>query len=168
MQGSLVVMGVSGCGKSTLAEAVAQLRGLPFVEGDAHHPPANLDKMREGIALTDADRAGWLATLADELSHAGAVVLSCSALKRCYRDQLRQAAPGLRFVFMDLSRGEAQRRVAARGAAHFFHAGLVDNQFDTLERPDGELGVLRVDATAPLPHLLADVSAWIDQEETTE
>lgn len=164
----MVVMGVSGCGKSTLAQAVAQLRHVPFVEGDAHHPAANLAKMREGIALTDADREGWLATLATELQHAGAVVLSCSALKRRYRDQLRQAAPGLRFVFMDLSRDEALRRVAARGAAHFFNAGLVDNQFDTLERPDGEPGVLRVDATAPLPQLLADVSAWIDHKETRQ
>jgi gluconokinase len=93
------------------------------------------------------------------------VVLTCSALKRQYRDRLRAASPGLRFVFMDIARDEAQQRVASRGAAHFFSTSLVDNQFATLERPEGEAGVLRVDATAPLPALTAEVVARLATED---
>lgn len=166
MKESLVVMGVSGCGKTSLAAAVAQALGVRFVEGDAHHGEANRAKMRQGIALTDADRDGWLDTLADELRRPPhPVVLSCSALKRSYRDRLRAAAPGLRFAFLDIGRDEALRRVAARGAAHFFSTSLVDNQFATLERPEGEAGVLRLDAEAQLNQLQADVIAWLAHEE---
>jgi gluconokinase len=169
MPSSLVIMGVSGCGKSSLAGRVAESVGAAFVEGDTHHSEANREKMRQGTPLTDADREGWLATLADLLRTAGTagrpIVLSCSALKRGYRDQLRRSAPGLGFVFMDLDRGEAVRRVTARGSAHFFNAALVDNQFATLERPDGEAGVLRVDATLPLRQLQAEVGAWIATRE---
>jgi gluconokinase len=164
---SIVVMGVSGCGKSSLGDAVAGALHRPFIEGDAHHSESNRTKMTEGIALTDADRAGWLDTLAAALQARSPIVLSCSALKRSYRDRLRAAAPSLRFVFMDIDRDEALRRVASRGAAHFFSTGLVDNQFVTLERPDGEAGVLRVDATHPLPQLLAQVCEWVHQQERT-
>ena len=162
---SLVVMGVSGCGKSSLGDAAASALQRPFIEGDAHHSASNRAKMSDGIALTDADRSGWLDTLAAELRARTPVVLSCSALKRGYRDRLRAAAPGLRFVFMDIDREEALRRVASRGAAHFFSTSLVDNQFETLERPDGEAGVLRVDATDPLPLLQTQVCEWVHQQE---
>jgi len=91
-------------------------------------------------------------------------VLTCSALKRRYRDRLRAAAPGLRFVFMEIDRDDALARVAAR-SAHFFSASLVDSQFEALESPVGEPGVLRVDATAPVPQLQAQVSAWLHSEE---
>jgi len=166
MKNSLVVMGVSGCGKTSLAVTVAEALGARFIEGDAHHSPANLAKMRQGIALTDADRDGWLDTLAADLRCPPLpAVLSCSALKRSYRDRLRAAAPGLRFAFLDIGRDEALRRVAARGAAHFFSTSLVDNQFATLERPDGEPGVLRLDATAALEQLSKQVTDWIAREE---
>jgi gluconokinase len=112
----LVVMGVSGCGKSSLGAALARELGLPLIEGDDFHPPESVSKMRAGIALTDADRAGWLDTLAATLAaHPQGAVLSCSALKRGYRDRLRAAVPRLLFVFMELSREEAERRVAGRG-----------------------------------------------------
>lgn len=154
-------MGVSGCGKSSLAAALAGVLGWRYIEGDAHHSEANLAKMKQGVALTDADRDGWLGTLAAELQRPPLpAVLTCSALKLAYRNRLRAAAPGLRFVFMDVGRDEAQRRVAAR-ADHFFSTSLVDNQFATLERPDGEAGVLRVDATAPLGQLTDTVRAWL-------
>lgn len=166
MRNSLVVMGVSGCGKTSLAQAVAEAAGARFIEGDAHHSAANLAKMRQGIALTDADRDGWLDTLAAELRRPPLpAVLSCSALKRSYRERLRAASPGLRFAFLDIDRGEALCRVAARGAAHFFSTSLVDNQFATLERPDGEPGVLRLDATETLDRLSAEVTGWIAREE---
>ncbi|SCK47639.1 gluconokinase [Variovorax sp. HW608] len=158
----LVVMGVSGCGKSSLGAALARELALPLIEGDDFHAPESVRKMRAGIALTDADRAGWLDRLGRELGgHAAGAVLTCSALKRDYRERLRAARPGLRFVFMALSRQEAERRVAERAAVHMFPASLVANQFATLESPVGEPGVLAVDATAPIPQLVAQVRAWI-------
>ncbi|OYQ41414.1 gluconokinase [Rhodoferax sp. TH121] len=154
-------MGVAGCGKSSLGEQVAQAMGLPLVEGDDHHSPANRDKMARGIALTDADRADWLATLGAQLqARPGGAVVTCSALKRAYRDRLRQAAPGLRFVFLEIGKAEAQARVGAR-ASHFFSSSLVDNQFATLESPVGEAGVLRLDATRPLAQLQTSVTDWL-------
>ena len=120
MNPRFVFMGVAGCGKSTAGAAVAADLGLPLVEGDDFHSAASRDKMARGIALTDADRAQWLVVLGQQLAaHTQGVVLTCSALKRAYRDQLRQAAPGLRFVFLEISRESAQQRVSSRGA-HFF------------------------------------------------
>jgi len=165
MNDALVIMGVSGCGKSSLAAAVAAVEGLPWVEGDAHHSEASREKMRQGVALTDADRAGWLDRLAAELrAHPQGCVLTCSALRRAYRERLRAAAPGLRFAFLEIPQAEAQARVAAR-QAHFFSPSLVDNQFATLESPLGEPRVLRLDATAPLTDLQAEVSAWLHAKE---
>ena len=157
----VVVMGVAGCGKSAVGRRVAAALALPMVEGDDFHPPANVERMRQGVALTDADRAGWLAQLGDVLQqHPAGAVLSCSALKRAYRDRLRAACPGLRFVFLELDRDEALRRVASR-ATHFFSSSLVDSQFATLERPDPALepDVLMLSATQPLEMLCAAVVA---------
>jgi gluconokinase len=156
-------MGVAGCGKSSLGQALAAALQVPLVEGDDFHLPASRAKMSAGIALEDADRAGWLDVLAGELSArpAGAV-LTCSALKRAYRDRLRAGAPGLRFVHLALDREAALQRVAARAAQHFFGPQLVDSQFATLERPSGEAGVLELDATRPLPELTAAVVGWLE------
>lgn len=163
---SIVIMGVAGCGKSSLGAVVARATGLPLVEGDDHHSASNREKMQSGVPLTDADRDGWLATLCEQLrAHPQGVVLTCSALKRAYRARLRQAAPKLGFVFMDITREQAQRRVAARAHAHIFPSALVDSQFATLESPLGEHGVLRVDAMAPLPQLQAEVTAWLTSKE---
>ena len=167
-------MGVAGCGKSSLGAAVAAAEGWPLVEGDDFHSPDSRAKMAQGIALTDADRDGWLTHLGQELQKSApptsqvngqGVVLTCSALKHRYRERLRAAVPGLRFVFLDIARADAQARVAAR-AAHFFSASLVDSQFATLEVPTGEPGVLRVDALAPLAQLQSQVSAWLRNGET--
>lgn len=158
----LVVMGVSGCGKSTLAGALARSLGLPLIEGDDFHPPANRAKMAEGTPLTDADRDGWLAALGTQLQAAPAgAVMSCSALKRAYRERLRAACPGLRFAFLHLSREAAVQRVAARAAEHFFPDHLVASQFATLEPPVGEPGVLALDATRPLAELVDEVGRWV-------
>ena len=162
MRDSLVIMGVAGCGKSSLGAAVARATGLVLVEGDDFHSLVSRAKMSQGIALNDADRDGWLTTLGEQLrSHPEGLVLTCSALKRAYRERLRQAAPGLRFVFLDIGREQAQARVAARAAQHFFSTSLVDSQFATLEDPTGEAGVLRVDALESLDSLQLDVTAWI-------
>jgi gluconokinase len=158
---SIVIMGVSGCGKSSLAQCVVQATGLPLVEGDDFHSAANRKKMADGIPLNDADRAGWLAALGVELqARPNGAVATCSALKRIYRDRLRQAVPGLGFVFMEIGKADAQARVNAR-ATHFFASSLVDNQFATLESPVGEAGVLRLDAMLPLAELLNTVTEWL-------
>lgn len=160
---SLVVMGVSGCGKSSAAAAIAHQLGWPLIEGDAFHSPANRTKMQAGTPLTDADRAGWLDALADELGrHPQGAVLTCSALKRAYRERLRAAAPGLRFAFLAIGLEEARRRVTLR-ADHFFNAALVETQFATLEPPTGEPGVLTLDATLSLPVLTQTVTDWLGQ-----
>jgi len=158
----LVVMGVAGCGKSSLARAVARAEGLQVVEGDDFHGEASRAKMSRGIPLTDGDRAGWLDVLGEQLrAHPQGLVLTCSALKRAYRDRLRAAADGLRFVFLEIARDEAHARVAARASSHFFSASLVDSQFATLEVPTGESGVLRVDARGSIPQLQQQVAAWL-------
>jgi len=155
-------MGVAGCGKSSLASALAEAEGCTLIEGDHFHSPASREKMSQGIALTDEDRAGWLSVLVAEIQkHPQGVVLTCSALKKAYRDRLRESTPELRFAFLDIDKTEAQRRVVARAASHFFNAALVDNQFATLESPVGEPGVIRLDATEPLAALQAQVSHWL-------
>ncbi|MDB5744994.1 MAG: gluconate kinase, family [Polaromonas sp.] len=162
----LVIMGVAGCGKSSLGAAVAKAAGLALIEGDDHHSPANRAKMSRGIALNDADREGWLGTLCGQLrAHPDGMVLTCSALKRIYRERLRQAVPGLRFVFLDISREAAQARVAARAPVHFFSTSLVESQFATLQDPSGEAGVLRLEALRPLAQLQAEVMAWFPRQQ---
>lgn len=168
MNEQLVIMGVAGCGKSSLGAAVAQSRQLALIEGDEHHSALNLEKMRQGNPLTDADRSGWLRVLCEQLrAHPRGAVLTCSALKRAYRERLREASPRLRFVFLEIHRDQALARVEARSAGHFFSASLVDNQFATLEPPIGEPGVLRLDAALPLIQLQDDVVAWLNDKEHT-
>lgn len=168
MQNAVVIMGVAGCGKSSLGAALARAESGLLIEGDDFHSEESRAKMGRGVALDDADRAGWLDRLADILrAHPHDAVLTCSALKRSYRERLRAAVPGLRFVFLDIARDAALARVAARASEHFFSASLVDSQFATLESPVGEPGVLRVDALAPLSQSLATVTAWLHREERT-
>jgi gluconokinase len=163
---ALVVMGVAGCGKSALGRSLAESLGWHFIEADAHHPPANVDKMRRGVPLGDEDRAGWLAMLATELAAAAArgqtTVLACSALKARYRDQFRAAAPGLRFAFLGLPKEVAARRVADR-PGHYMPASLVDSQFADLEPPTGEPGVLTLDAVQPLDVLVQQTLEWLSR-----
>jgi len=146
----VVVMGVAGCGKSEVGARIAKAMGLPLIEGDAFHPPENVAKMRSGMPLMDEDRAGWLDVLARELaSLPQGAVLTCSALKRSYRDRLRAATPRLQFVHLALPQEEAQRRVASR-PGHFMPPSLVASQFAALEDPAGEAGVVVLDACLPL------------------
>lgn len=154
-------MGVAGCGKSSLGQHAAALLALPLLEGDDFHPAANVAKMRAGIALSDEDRSAWLDTLAAQLTQrTEGVVLTCSALKGRYRERLRVAAPGLRFVFLQLTREQARERVAAR-PDHLFPVSLVDSQFEVLEDPRSEPGVLALDAMRPLPELVDTLAQWV-------
>ena len=161
---SLVVMGVAGCGKSSLGREVARATGRPLVEGDDFHSETSRAKMRAAVPLTDADRDAWLDTLARELRrHPHGAVLTCSALKRRYRERLRAASPGLRFVFLELNEAAAHARVAARAGAHLFPPALVASQFAALEAPLGEPGVLRLDATRELAALREETLRWLDE-----
>ena len=154
---AVVVMGVCGCGKSTVGERLARELGALFIEGDAFHPPANVARMAAGIALTDADRQGWLEALAAQLaaaSRAGrSVVLACSALKRRYRDVLRQGAPDLRVVHLHGGREMLAARLAAR-QGHYMPASLLDSQLATLEAPGPDERAITLDAGAPTDALV--------------
>lgn len=160
---ALVLMGVSGCGKSSVAAAVAAALGIAMIEGDALHPPQNIAKMSAGTPLDDQDRYGWLARVGETTQaalHADSrVVVTCSALKRLYRDQLRAAVPGLGFVYLSLSRDEAWQRLSHR-RDHFMPASLIDSQFATLEVPEGEAGVLTLAATTPIDELATRIVTW--------
>jgi gluconokinase len=157
----VVVMGVAGCGKSSLGQRCAQAWQLPLLEGDDFHSADNTEKMRRGTPLNDDDRQAWLGELAAQLqAHPQGAVLTCSALRRRYRDRLRQAVPGLKFLFLHLSETQACERVAAR-SAHLFPVSLVASQFEALEDPSAEDGVLRLDAMRPLESLAAEAVRWL-------
>ena len=146
----VVVMGVSGAGKSTVGPPLAAALGVPFADGDAFHPPANVAKMAAGTPLTDEDRWPWLAAIAAWLAgqEAGGVV-ACSALRRAYRDRLREACAGVRFVHLAGERSLIGTRLASR-AGHFMPASLLESQFATLEDPAGEPDVVQL-SVAPAP-----------------
>lgn len=159
----MIVMGVSGCGKSSVAQALARALDAEYVEGDRHHPPENIALMAAGIPLTDADRAGWLATLAGVLKQAHderrGLVLACSALKRRYRDRLREAGP-LRFVMLEVPREVLEQRMAAR-SGHYMPASLLPSQLAALEMPQPDEAAIVVDGTRPLPELVDTVLAQL-------
>jgi gluconokinase len=137
-KGLFVVMGVSGSGKTAIGTALARALGVEFIEGDDYHSAENVKRMASGIPLTDDDRAEWLRTLAarlHEAKDAGAgLVISCSALKRSYRDILRAAAGEVRFVFLQGERSVIAERLAGR-RGHYMPAALLDSQFAILQKP---------------------------------
>ena len=147
----VVVMGVAGIGKTTVGERLAARLGVPFVEGDRFHPPANIAKMSQGRPLDDADRRPWLEALAAELDRvrrAGTgVVLACSALRVTYRAILRGGHDDVAFVFLDGTPDLVESRLAAR-RGHFMPPALLASQFAALEAPDGGEHAIRVDVAA--------------------
>ena len=147
----LLVCGVSGSGKTTIGTLLAERLGWSYAEADSFHQPANVAKMAAGHALDDADRAPWLAAIAafiDEttLAHRPAVV-TCSALKRAYRDVLRAGHPHLRLIFLEASYELIRQRLAGR-EGHFFPAELLASQFADLEAPEPDEHILQVEVGA--------------------
>jgi gluconokinase len=165
----VIVTGPAGAGKTTVGAALAAALGCPFHDADDFHDDAARARMRAGVALTDADRAPWLARLAAlvarTLAAGGSAVLACSALRRAYRAALLADAgrPGrVRLVFLDAPRGALARRLEAR-PGHFFPPALLDSQLAALEPPgDGEPApTLTVDATRPVAEIVAAVVAAV-------
>ncbi|CAM5348485.1 gluconokinase [Streptomyces avidinii] len=131
----IVVMGVAGTGKTTVGRLLAAALGVPYAEGDAFHPAANVAKMSAGTPLDDSDRGPWLDAIGEWIRNSGELrggVIAASALKRAYRDRLRAAAPGVVFVHLTGERGLIEKRMADR-RGHFMPTTLLDSQFATLE-----------------------------------
>ncbi|MBB5366826.1 MULTISPECIES: gluconokinase [unclassified Janthinobacterium] len=154
-----VVMGVSGCGKSSVGSLLASQLKVDYVEGDELHPPVNVAKMAAGVPLTDADRAGWLATLRERIALARAqgvgLVVSCSALKRAYRDLLREGDPALRFAHLAGPREVLQQRMQRR--EHFMPASLLDSQLQTLQPLQADEAGIVLDIRQSLPDLVEQI-----------
>ncbi|MFJ2506167.1 gluconokinase [Microbacterium sp. NPDC087592] len=145
----IVVMGPSGCGKSTVGSALAESMGARFIDGDDLHPLTNVEKMAAGIPLDDADRMPWLRTVGATLHGEDRIVIACSALRRRYRDAIREESPDTFFVELVVDRATLEARLTQR-AEHFMPASLLDSQLGTLESlQDGEAGV-RVSASLAL------------------
>ncbi|HJU73683.1 MAG TPA: gluconokinase [Gemmatimonadaceae bacterium] len=160
--GLYVVMGVAGSGKSTIGASLARALGIPFVEGDEYHPAENVRRMSLGIPLTDADRMPWLRALGARLRQAReagtGLVLSCSALKRAYRDTLRDEAGELQFVFLKGAPELIAGRLAGR-SGHFMPASLLESQFAILEEPAPNERAWVCDIRQPIEELVAALVA---------
>ena len=150
-----VVMGVSGCGKSTVGALLADRLGVPFLDADDLHPAGNLAKMAHGTPLDDADRWPWLRLVGLALAaHPDGAVVACSALRRAYRDLLRDAVPGLRFVHLVGTREQPASRMGAR-ERHFMPVSLLDTQLATLEPLGGDEAGVVLDCTLDAATLAA-------------
>ncbi|HEV2612488.1 MAG TPA: gluconokinase [Noviherbaspirillum sp.] len=162
-----VVMGVSGCGKSAVGRSLADRLGVSHFEGDAYHPPANIAKMAAGTPLEDADRHGWLMLLQQHIAEAAkngiGLVLSCSALKRRYRDLLREGDPDLLFLHLDGDRKLIAERMQAR-PNHFMPVALLESQFRDLERLQPDERGLAADIRQPPEALVEQARQYAKQQ----
>ncbi|MBL8288592.1 MAG: gluconokinase [Rubrivivax sp.] len=160
----VVVMGVAGCGKSSVGRVLAARLGWRYIEGDELHPRENVQRMAAGTPLTDADRQGWLGKIAAELAAAAAagrgLVVTCSALKRRYRDVLRGGAPDVRFVFLHGPAELLASRLAAR-RGHYMPASLLPSQLAALEPPAADEDALALSIEPPPEELAGAAEAWL-------
>ena len=166
----VVVMGASGCGKSTVGRLLAELLGAEFLEGDDLHASRNVERMAAGVPLTDDDRRDWLLALAQRLAQAHfeqrSLVVSCSALKRSYRDVLRGASAELAFVYLHAEAALLEARLHAR-TDHFMPASLLASQLQTLEAPGPGERALTFDARLPPATIAARAAAWLNSTTPT-
>ena len=157
----IVLMGVSGAGKTTIGQMLAAALRWEFRDADDLHSTANKTKMSAGIALTDADRAPWLAAIRELIArHISAhqnLVLACSALKQTYRDELVVDPDAVKIIYLKGSRELIRSRIAAR-KSHFMNRNLLDSQFDTLEEPRGAIAV---DVAPPPEVIVANIRAQL-------
>ncbi len=157
----IIVMGVSGSGKSTVGEKLAEALNLPFLEGDSLHPKSNVDKMASGIPLQDEDRWPWLDKIGERMAVAEqGLIVSCSSLKKSYRERLRAAVGGqLAFVFLDGSFEVLHEHMGHR-TGHFMPVTMLESQLATLESPVGEPLVFRADVVDPIEKIVAESLEW--------
>ncbi len=157
-------MGVSGSGKSTVGAALARRLGVPFADADAFHPAANIAKMAAGKPLTDDDRYPWLDAVGQWLAdHEGGGVMSCSALKRAYRDRLRSHCPRIEFLHLTGSPELIARRQAGR-SGHFMPSALLQSQFDTLEPLAPDERGLALDVGSGVDSIVERFVSYLDEQ----
>ena len=156
----IIVMGVSGAGKTTVGKEIAKRFGYTFADADEFHSPANITKMKAGTPLTDEDRQSWLKAIAARIREWRARdiggVVTCSALKRVYRDLIIGGQPGIALVYLQGDADLIRSRVAKR-RHHFMPASLLDSQFATLEEPGADEQPIVLDAAKPAPELAEEV-----------
>jgi carbohydrate kinase (thermoresistant glucokinase family) len=156
----IVVMGVSGCGKSSVGEALAIKLNGNFVDGDDLHPEKNREKMASGIPLNDDDRWPWLEEVGKTLKNQSNVVVACSALKRAYREKIREFEPQTRFVHLHGTRELLENRINSR-ADHFMPSSLLDSQISTLEPIEVDEKGREFDISNPVSQIVDEVIAWL-------
>jgi gluconokinase len=162
--GAAIVMGVASCGKTTIGQALAKTLGARFIEGDRLHPPDNVAKMSSGTPLTDEDRWPWLDAVGAALRGEDAVIASCSALRRVYRERLAAAAGRpVRFVFLNGSKALMARRIASR-KNHFMPPSLLDSQFAALEPPDGDEPARAFSVAWPVKRIVLEAQSYLLSE----
>jgi len=169
----IVIMGVSGSGKTVVGESLATQLGWTFEDADNWHPPANIEKMRSGVPLTDDDRRQWILSLRDAIQKWIAderdVALACSALRERYRVVLREADPNgesLRFVYLKGTYEEIDRRLRSR-AGHFMPESLLKSQFAALEEP-GPAEALTVDVNQPVSEIVAAIMQGLSLQRSSD
>jgi carbohydrate kinase (thermoresistant glucokinase family) len=164
----VVVMGVSGSGKTTVAVLLSAALGCQFQEGDDLHPPENVEKMHSGTPLTDADRLPWLRKIAEEIdgwrARGEAGVLTCSALKRSYRDIIIGGRSNVTLVFLKGSRDLIHKRMAARHE-HFMPVGLLDSQFATLQEPTADEHPITVDVGGRPTEIVGEIVRQLEARQ---
>lgn len=164
----IVVMGVSGSGKSTVGAALAQRLRVPFADADDFHPPANIAKMSAGHPLDDNDRRPWLDSIGEWLaSHGDGGVMSCSALKRSYRDQLRRHCAAIDFLHLEGSLETIGRRQASR-PGHFMPAALLASQFETLEPLESDEHGIAIDVDQSIDSIIESYVTTTKAQSTEE
>ncbi|SOE18945.1 gluconate kinase (SKI family) [Hoeflea halophila] len=158
-----IIMGVSGCGKTSVGEGLAQITGIRFMDGDALHPKANIDKMSAGIPLTDEDRWPWLERIGREFAKSPVpLIIGCSALKRGYRDLIRHHAGAMvSFIHLSGSRQIIARRTQAR-KGHFMPPALLDSQFAALEPPTADENSVSINIDQPLATIIAQAARHLE------
>jgi len=156
----IVLMGVSGCGKSTVGGELARLLGWPFRDADSFHPPANIEKMSRSVPLTDEDRRPWLDAIAQWIDERRANrapgIVSCSALKRIYRERIVGARSGVRLVYLRGGIELIAARLAER-ADHFMPAALLASQFEALQEPQADERPVIVSIELPPAEIAANI-----------